>query len=226
MAAAAGSTTVHLISRDAELPDGSIVRLSLKAWLDGTGRITWELRRYLWALLGENYKTLDLSSWISRHKVGFAVVCNRLGMNYADTVIPSQLAMQRGSLQVADESLVKTEYSITTKGLLAMMVWLSVHPRSKENKNRASALLKAFLSAVLVTDCVSDVLEEIIQDSRPDHPQASYSVVGTLVEHPGHDRHLVYELRSPCICYSLSSSESRRTIFGYLWPLVLGYHLS
>jgi hypothetical protein len=125
---------------------GQTTDMHLRAYCYDTGEVYWELRRVLEAF----YSGTNTKWETSRVEKGFrqhlANLCDGLGLDYGQEVLPSFRAAGHRDQASAANPLVRSEHSISTDALLAMLVMFATRKQQAEDKDQSSALLVAILS--------------------------------------------------------------------------------
>eukprot|EP00971_Amphidinium_carterae_P352444 6492597-Amphidinium_carterae.7 len=108
---------------------GHAVDAEQKAWVHASGRVLWELRRYCSAYLPRRQK-LNLSHYLRDNKGNLRVWFETVGA--VDALMESQHAVKDRDGQL--HSYHHAEYSISTRGVIAMLLGSAVYRRVAAEK--------------------------------------------------------------------------------------------
>lgn len=133
------------------------VTIEVKAWAfegapgSGALAVTWEFRRFVDAA-GLCPESLYLHQWIRKRRDVWAPCWRRFGIEPGEALIPSRRSAQQS--RVGDDTLcadgkVRSEWSITTVGLLVLLMHISSDARSQKAKRMALGLLAAWLTVLV-----------------------------------------------------------------------------
>ena len=91
-----------------------------------------------------------MSRWLSKHKKHLELVMHAFACDYKDHFFPSRAALTRGGVaEVNSECWTKQEFTATSKGLLLMLLWLTISRRFPKDRRRAHALMQSLLDRTL-----------------------------------------------------------------------------
>lgn len=139
---------------------GLPVSITWKAFVYSGGIITWELRRVALDYLMGARQHLELSKIVKGMQAPWGALLQSLGTNFSDAVIPSlKSAASRDEVAIRNP-LVRSEWTVTTKGLLAFLIIIAGASHSRERRVRGDALLRAWAGRLVPP---GDVCPESLQ---------------------------------------------------------------
>ena len=125
---------------------GRTVEGKWKAFLYDDGPVFWELRRVVLDCLNGARQNLELSKIVKNVQESGWRYLELLGTDFEQSVIPSFKACCSRDEEAIVGPLVRSEWTVSTKGLVAWLVLWAASSHDHERRQRVDALLRAWLS--------------------------------------------------------------------------------
>ena len=123
--------------------EGEIVNIDFKGFCFDDDTAVWELRRIVVPMVENFKKKLDLHRIIKSQRVGWQAHCTLLGVNLDDVLFPSFRAASHSDQADLEDERVQDEWTVTTVGLVGVLLFWAEHRRLKTQRARAAAMLRS-----------------------------------------------------------------------------------
>eukprot|EP00971_Amphidinium_carterae_P130769 2590470-Amphidinium_carterae.2 len=142
-----------------------LLSLHWKAYAFSTGTTTWELRRVIDTVIGDNGPKLSKMLWNCGYFVDLFSRC----LATSSEIVPSQSAYASApdKWHVPAWS-VRQEYCITTVGLLVLLLDWTMNRRRRLERARCREALAQWLRALVVIDEMKEMLREAVVEGAGD----------------------------------------------------------
>lgn len=123
--------------------ENEVVSINFKAYAYASGACHWSLKQLFMSMFGQRNCRIDVTKELRRQCLHIEVLCMQLGLDWEEQVLTSYRQI-RAIGEQADMSYAKLEPTITTAGLILLLILWANNRRSHIDRRRAVAILELF----------------------------------------------------------------------------------